>query len=60
MSFTSFTFEFVYFTSPLRGCGAAHRVVFSEKKTSLDLFDMYFIFVDIVDQCLVKIGRKLM
>jgi hypothetical protein len=59
-SFTSFTFWFAYFTSPFRGCGAAHCFFFVEKMTSPNFFDMDFVILDIFDQHVVKFGRKFM
>ncbi len=48
------------FTSPLRGCGAAHRdLLFSDKISSLDLLDMYVANLVVLGRYFVQLGHKM-
>ena len=48
------------FTNTLRRCGAVVVCCFSNKRMSLDNFDMHFVFVDIFCQYLANLAKVTM
>jgi hypothetical protein len=59
MSFTSLTFLFSILQALFEVVEQPAGAFVSEKMTSLNFFDMYFVIWDICDQYLCKIERKL-